>query len=495
MKSSRHFLYFFSTLLVFSCQQKLDSTPPANADKNEKVKSGGALSILDTENLEVPLAKILIGAKIGEPFQNNFLTADLHGQLKIPSEWTSDQSVSVIAEGFVPVSFLHTSPGAHVFKLRKKSVKNNLEYSGSTAGYPPFDDRSIGHVSLVFEAFRRANFWDFSLAQLLSPEADHLSVVGNDVAVPSNLAIPNQTVAYIISINISKPVFRIPLEPEANHLMVGLQAHFPVTDLIRGVRAKKSVFDMINIFEFASFTAEDLRIDKLAVNRDINISQNPIALKAALQAPKFDPSLVMIAMSTYEKNQNLIALDIKTIASGESMKLNTLSENHQSEKNLSILKIKATAETAIGAAQEFMSLAIHDAGMRVLPQQFEILPAPKVSPNQIEQELPAQPSSVITASGMYFALSDVNSSSNSGVSIETKNPSWEVYNPIWERQSILPTLPKVLTTPFQDSAANFASSQRWSVAVLGSDQKASSDLGPDRLKDVNYIGRTAVDLH
>jgi hypothetical protein len=234
------------------------------------------------------------------------------------------------------------------------------------------------------------------------------------------------------------------------------------------------------------------------VYRDMNISQNPIALKAKLKAPKFDPSLVMIAMSALEKNQSLIALDIKTSASEGRIDLNTLTSTHQSEKYLTILKVKATAESAIGADQEFMSLALHDASLRVLPPQFEILAAPTASMSQIAQKLPAGAHSNIVESGMYFALSDVSSDANSGVNIENKNPIWEVFNPIWETQSLLPEVPKSFVDSLADTlvnthvAANIT--QRWSIAVLGSDQKPSSDLGPDRLKEAQFISRTAVDL-
>ena len=215
------------------------------------------LTVQDINGNPIASAQIMIGDSVGVPFANNVLTADANGTLAVPTAWTAPTSLSISAAGFVTASFLHTLPIAGIFKLRKQVLQNTVEYSGNTTGYPAFDDFSIAHISLVFEAINRSELANFSLAKIMSPESDSFSVLNNTVNVPSNLSIPDQTLSYIIHINVSKPLFRIPLQAASDHVMVGLHAQFPVTDLVRSVRNKASLFEMVNFFKLHKLKSTD----------------------------------------------------------------------------------------------------------------------------------------------------------------------------------------------------------------------------------------------
>ncbi len=447
-----------------------------------------ALTIQDTSGNPIPAAQVLIGDSAGVPFTNNLLTADAKGNLTLPSAWTSPATVSISAAGFVTASFLHSTPATHTFKLRKQLGLATVEYSGQTTGYPAFDDFSVAHVSLVFEALKRSDLANFSISKIVSPESDSFSVLGNAVTVPSNLAIPNQTLSYIIHINVNKPEFRIPLTTSSDHLMIGLHAQFPVTDLVKAVRSKASIFDMINFFNFTSVSQQNQHVDTINVNRDVDISKTPINLKNHVQAQKFGANLVLLAISSFQQSDALIPLDVKNVASGTSVDLNTLSLTHTSEKTISVLRSSISDVTESGASQELMSVAIHDASQTTLPDQLGILAAPTYNGTNLEQVLPTAQPTNIKMQGMYYSYNGVASQTISGVVVETKSPLWDVYNPNWESNATFPTLPSQMTT------ATLASSHRWTVSLLGQDTTTNSDLGPDRLANVNYLTRAAVDF-
>ncbi len=483
-------LFAIFSLLIANCTQSPSSQVAPSKPETKILESSTAISIQDTEGAAIANAQILIGDSLNSPFSNNLYTADAKGLVAVPTDWTTTTSLNISANGYITASYLHTAPGAGIFKLRKQNLSKSVEYSGSTIGYPPFDDYSQAHISLVFEALKKSELANFSLSQMISPEIDTFSVFGSKVSVPSNLAIPDQILAYILPFRFSKPNFHLPLPVQSDHVMVGLHAQFAVADLVKGSQNKASIFEMINYFNFTSFSQQLQHIDSSDVSRDLDISSQQLYLKNHLQAQKFDPSLSLLVISCLDQNSGMLPLDIKSGASGGSIDVNTLSSKHSSEKIIGVLKPQNSSSGVSGAAQELMSIAVHDASDSVLPDQLNMLSAPSFSSNTIKQTLPTATASKIAQAGIYYSLNAVTSESIAGVVIESKTPLWDVYNPNWEELASLPNLPSQMTT----LNPNATSPHRWIVNLLGQDHSEVSGLGPDRLKSVNYFSKAAIDL-
>ena len=478
-----------STLLV-SCSRDQSSHENAQAPQTKISDTSSFISIQDVSGTPIAEAQVLIGEALNVPFENNLFLSDKNGKIPMPSTWTTTTPLSVAAKGYVTASFLHTSPNGGTFKLRKLHLQKWVEYSGRTTGYQVFDDYSVANIGLVFEAIKRIDLADFNISKIISPEIDTFSVFGSNVSVPSNLSIPEQTLSYIIPFKIAKPGFRVQLETQSDHLMVGLHAEFPVTDLIRGARNNTGIFEMINFFSFTSLSRQAQRIDDINVNRDVDISTSQLFLKNHLSLPKFDKSLVMLTLSVLEENDSLIPLDVKNGLSESSLDLNSLSQKHSSEKNIAVLKLKDSTINDPIVSQELMSISIQDAEMATLPEQLSLLSAPVLKLNSINLSLPTSVARNIFQAGMYFALSEIQPRVNSSVPSEIKNPLWDVYSPTWEEISNLPALPNEMLVP---TAATHLP-RRWTANLLGSDRNELTGLGPDRLKTVNYITKSAADL-
>ncbi len=479
-------------LLFCGCDRWLQHSESSNSNFFKIFDSSAILSVQDINGIPIAGAQVMIGEALNVPFTNNLFVTDSLGNINIPANWMTATSLSVSANGFITASFLHSPPIAGVFKLRKQNLLKKVEYSGVTKGYPPFDDYSVAHISLVFEALKRSELADFSIANIISPDSDSFSVFGNQITVPSNLSIPDQILSYIFPFRLAKPGFRLPLQTESDHLMVGLHAQFAVTDLVRSVRDKAAIFAMINFFSFTSLSQQSQHIDSLNVNRDIDISSIPLSFKNHLKVQTFDPSLVILALSVIEQNGLLVPLDVKSLSSGGSIDLNSLSQNHSSEKNIRVLRSRNVSMGDAGVLQEVMSIAIHDANISTLGDQLGILKAPTLSANVIAQVLPAPSQSAIVNAGLFYSFCGVTTKSSAGVIVEIKTPLWDVYNPNWEEKAALPVLPSEMTGSILSDSSS--SSHRWTVSLLGQDSPDLNALGPDRLKSVNYITRAAVDI-
>ncbi len=459
------------------------SSETSNPD--EKVLTGTpALIVQDLGGRPIPNAQILIGDAVGQPFPKNQFTTDSNGSIALPKDWKESATVSVSARGFVTASFLHMTVSAHTMKLRNQINSSKVEYTGKTSGYAPFNDTSTAHVSLVFEALKRSELGSFSLSNIVSPESDSFSVLGNTVSVPSNLAIPDQTLSYFFHFKVSKPQFRIPLTTSADHLMVGLHAQFPVTELIKSVRNKDSIYNMINFFNFSSFSQQITGVGSTDLNEDLDISKTQFSLKNHVQAQNFDSSLILLAISSVQQNDTLIPLDVKSMNSGASVDLNTLSPQHLSEKTISVLRLNNFD------SQEQMSISIQDATQSSLPDQLPLISSPSIVGSSLDQVLPSSQPSHIKAQGMYYSLSAIEAEVISNVTIETKSTLWDVYNPNWETSTQLPTLPAIM----KNAGPAGTVTSRWNLSLMGQDSTIQSELGPDRLTTINYLSRSAVDF-
>lgn len=131
---------------------------------------------------------------------------------------------------------------------------NNFELYGQTSGYGSLRTDGIADFGLVLKSFKRTDLFQIELNDLMSTKFDSISIIGNKINIPSNVAIPQQRERYILSINLDKPNYKIDFNPNENQSLVLLHGQFPFEDVVKGFRNDQSLFELADKFSFLSYS-------------------------------------------------------------------------------------------------------------------------------------------------------------------------------------------------------------------------------------------------
>ena len=77
----------------------------------------------------------------------------------------------------------------------------------------------------------------FDIGWMVSPEYDVLKVLGREIAIPSNVAMPRQEESYFFPITLDKPNFRMFVRRPGNYEFLTLHAQFPLNRVADDFRA------------------------------------------------------------------------------------------------------------------------------------------------------------------------------------------------------------------------------------------------------------------
>lgn len=209
---------------------------------------------------------------------------------------------------------------------------NNYELSGTTNGYGNLRTDGIADFGLVLKSFKRADIFQIELNDLMSTEFDKISVIGNDIELPSNVALPPQKERYILSINLNKPNYKIQFKEHEDQRLVLLHGQFPFDDVVKGFRNDQPLLklaDKFNIISFSEYSFENpLKLSKL--NLDLKAGQNTHSSTVQIQAPKYftsDFNYVVVAMD--QVDNFYLANNLTVLAPNEVKNLKITGNNTQ----------------------------------------------------------------------------------------------------------------------------------------------------------------------
>jgi hypothetical protein len=468
----------FLTLALTSCNQGTQNQQNPAPPGSENVQRDSA-SIVVTDSKGQPLAgaKVLIGTSLDKPFANNFLTTDQNGMIAIPKEWTSAQPVTIQAADHTRLTYLNQMPSGQSFKIHSHAVQFDREIKGMGTGVEAFMKEKDGYVdfSVVTPTITLEDVFLFSTGQLLSPEMDSISALGQEIKVPSNLSLPEQKEkAGLFSFTIKKPTFRLKVASNADTALVATRARAKVSDL-QDVKGP----ELFNATEFFSSGIQNIPAGTGPLTQNVPADTTTYNSKVDVVAPNFGGSDVMSSMTLINLNPTqLYITDIKNHGPGDKWQLAIPAG--------STPYVAFTWKKKNAPQNRAASLMLARPGQAPLASNFlQMIAKPKMT-GSVLTFTPPNGVSGVAPTATYIALSDVLLRSQD-LESEVTVKKWEIVSSEWISQVEIPTWP--------ENEVQSRGTHRWDVVFLGHEGNASDNtaVGLD-FSGVTHATRNSVEF-
>jgi len=467
------------------------------------------ITIVDEDGVPVKGAQVLIGDQNNSPFSGNFLQADNNGQLAIPAAWSAVLPVTIDAPGFVRATFFDRTPEVASFRLRHSPFAQRHELTGETTGFGDIQD-GVVEIGFVLPSYTREELATFEPNSILNSETDTFKVMGHEVKIPSNIAIPTQSQTVVFPTTFSKPAYRYEFSREQQIQVTALHVSVPMDDLSTAIQNNVPIFNLLNSLTFIGGGKSIAAIQGAAIKLDIPINQSSFTQDTSVQAPKFATEDEMIVVAATETNGLYALSDAKLLQPGQNIKLST-----DGGKGAVISILRVAQKEAIGPQNATNSIVISPivrAGST--PEFLNIVAAPTVATSQLTLTPPPQTHSVAPLL-TYGVLSKVELTQNGHYKLEKKTPQWELYAKNWVSDIHLPIWPvaaiKTIAQNGDDQddqgessdsdqqdekSGPLGSSMRWEVSFAGAAGSASpvGAVGPEALLQATHVTRSATDF-
>lgn len=473
-------------LVGAACSQEMhtDRTGPMGVTTSAKVTPvAGQIIVTDATGNPVPDATVLIGMRENVPFPGNVLKSGPNGVVKLPAAWTDAQPVTIEASGFVRTTWMAqstaTSPSGFVMSLRKKVTPQRLEFTGKTTGYANLAKDGFADVGVIFPALRRDQLASLQVTDLISPEIDKMTIMGQTIQIPSNISIPKQDEKYFFTITLEKPTFRTYLKEMRTWKMVATHARFPFGDVVDDLRAGKSFFDVLNYFVFESATVDDVAIATPSTSKDMAVNTTKFDSQVDVAAPKFNSKYTMLAVSVAENGGMLYPTDVKKLLAGETRRL-------VAPKGVAGFVVGALRDTnapTSGAEADALSAVIAPNNTTTRFEFLDLPGVPKAKGSALVLDPPKASVASVTPAATYATLNKVDKLTAGKTQLESKSPVWDVYSNGWAPSMDLP-----------DFGAKLTGTHRWEVLFGGAPNGTTVELGPNLIEGLSHISKSATDL-
>ncbi|HRO67611.1 MAG TPA: hypothetical protein PL182_08610, partial [Pseudobdellovibrionaceae bacterium] len=377
-------------------------SPKPKVDYGEQ-ESLGFISVLDENDRPLAGAKILIGNALNDPFSGNFLTANQQGQVMAPDAWTEALPVTVQANGHVRLTHFMRAPGGATFRLKANSLPPKIEISGVTTGHTLKDNDGQIDFGLVISALTRNDILAFDLTKVISSQMDSISVIGQKLDLPSNVALPRQRESYILPIRLEKPSYRLSFAKEGVQRVFAAQGRFPFKSVVDDARKGVPFYDLINHFSIMGGVVRDLQI-KGPGKVDLPVNELKFATRRNFKAPALGGNEVMISMAVADLNGWLVPTDVKKLGSNESRALSVMNDG-----NILALGVLKKSDEFEGAGMDRLSAVLSPfTTSGFTPQFLSLIPDPQVlSSGDLRFTRPSQAPSSVNALATIAIYSEI----------------------------------------------------------------------------------------
>jgi hypothetical protein len=483
------------------------------------------ITILTENGQPVIGADILVGPAEGTPFLNNKLKTDLNGQATIPPEWVDHQPVTVLAGGYRAATFLAVEPVATTLQVHREDSRTKIEVRGETTSYDNLRKDGKVDFALVYPALRQHQLAQFDVSSMISPEVDMLEVVTESIAVPSNLALPEQKENYVLPITLSKPVYRIGFKQTGDYRITALHGQFPLRQVVGDIRDGKAFYSVLNHFKIVGGGQRDVAVNNSMNGQNIPVNQLVVDKKLTVRGPAMNNELIMFSMALANSSGYYYPTDIKMVAPNQGIEL--LAPSRADETSLlSVLMTKADAEKIGGRGSKAIDLEapageeikkfynhfIHlfsivptdeldeienlqkqaAGGVSIVrhndrtltPQFLSLVPRPAIQGNTLTVTAPTVVDG-ITPIATYVVLSEIEYKNTGKYTLENKFRLWEIAEAGWASQMTLPESPVRLVP---------GKKYRWEVLFMGQQNGQNEKTGEYFLNAVTHVSRNSLDL-
>lgn len=477
-------LLAFPALLI-GCSE--DSKPKPKP-KDELRQTGevsiqaAAIQVSDEAGSPLAGAKVLIGSAAGVPFANNFLTADAQGQVAIPADWVDAQPVTVQAAGYVRMTHLARQPGPLTFKLHKTNAPPKYELNGVTNNHPIVERDGNLDVGLVMSALTRNDVMAFDINKVISSDIDKMSVLGQEIEIPSNITIPKQKESYVLPVTLEKPRYRLYFSEKKIQRVFAAQARFPFKTVVDEMRAKKKLYELVNYFTISSGVVRDVNLNADKMTLDLPINELAFKTARTMKAPAVRGDEIMLALAVADLNGYMVPTDVKRLQANESKNLMVLGSSPSLA--LGVLKKEAEFDPSSPDADRLSAVLLPFNGT-VTPQFINLINNPRLASNgDLLLSKPA-PVTGVNRLATLTILSDVREVQVGAGTAKFPVRLWEVYAPDWVDTMALPKWPDASPVPKK---------KRWEVAYIGSQLKQEAELGQAVVDAATHFTHSSSDF-
>lgn len=328
------------------------------------------------------------------------------------------------------------------------------EIKGITSNYVIKNNDGFVDFSLVIPAMNTEELINFDLGKVLSPETDSIKVFSYNLEVPSNLSVPKQTESYFLSITVDKNQFRTyqPAQPQYNFF--ALHGKFPVSDVIKGFQNGKSIFELVNFFNFIGGGSKDIKSNETAPIV-LPIDTLKFDSKFSVKAPVYGGNQFVLSLALNKNGSTFFPTDLKRIDSGKTMSLtsksgfsayalsilmNNVSRTYVEKFDYNLIEeligtYDARAETDFSQLSYTLQIANATTSPTFLPHIAR--PTLNKATGQVTAQVPATIPGVAPY-GTVVTLSEVHPGGGSSFPIDFKGALWSQTFTSWNSNYTLP---------------------------------------------------------
>jgi hypothetical protein len=482
----------FSTTIITGCG---DDGKDETKDKTNKTRFAhtlntttppNVLTVLNGDGAPLANATVLIGNKPGDPFNNNQTTTNAQGQFTAPAAWTAPLPVTITTAGSIPTTYTDLVPSGQNLLVQTVDPAGDIQIDGTATNFGTLKNDNKIHFALILPHFTHRMLAQFDMSMLLSPQSDDLSLVGRTIKVPSNLTLPLQHATYIFPITLEKPSFRTFVREAKMYSYVATHGQFPLTTVVNEIRSGKSIFQVLNYFDFIGAGNADVAVTDKGASQDISVNQVAFDTSFQVQAPTMDDDQLMVALALNEQNGSLYPTDLKRLNSQARMGLKT-STDKLDKYLLSMLKHEDDDNSMDFSQLSFALQKKTDAAPAdtnpsiTTPAFLPLIDAPTIK-NDVLTTTPPAAVAGVTSMGTYIVLSEIETLGSGKVKTERRTRLYEIFTPGWATQVSLPSAPVV---------KNSQRTYRWEVLYLG---RQGASTGDNLFDNVTHVTRNVVEI-
>ncbi|MFN3697927.1 MAG: hypothetical protein ACK4VO_10850 [Pseudobdellovibrio sp.] len=453
--------------------------------------ANSSIEVFNENNQPLSQATILIGLKEGQPFPGNIFQTDSNGIVNIPADlWVSAAHVTIDAPGYIRQTLLNQLPGLLQIKLKKTYLYPKAIVKGEVTQLPIENKDKMMDFGIVIPAVTKADFIGFSLDSVISPIDDKITVIGNEVKIPTNVSLPKQKESYILPITLEKPEHRVFVNQYGPKTFFALTGRFPFKPVVSELKDGKKFYEVLNLFDFTSGSLRDHNVAGPVSILNLPAGEIKFNSLANVKGASIMSDEVQVTMALNSISGKLVPSDVKRISAKETLELKTVA--NKPVYIVSLLKKQNDFNPMlIEADQTSASILLYESkGLQTTLLPLINPPVVEKNNGSITVRLPSVSTETSNKAQVYpIALSAIISNlieikdGNEVVIIEDRQ--WEIIGNQWPNEFILPSLP-IKNQPGQR--------RKIDINLIGSNNQSEVNLGDDLINAATHFTHSAAEL-
>lgn len=474
-----------------SKQENLNSFKTSRWFSRIEPSAPSSIQVFNETNQPIANAVVLVGLTEGQPFPGNLLQTNEKGVVNFPSQsWMNAAHVTVSAPGYVRQTLLNQMPGVIQIKLKKMFQYPRPIVKGQVTQLPIDNGDKQMDFGIVIPALTKANFIGFSLDSVISPTSDKITVIGNEVSIPTNVSLPKQKESYFLPITLEKPEHKVYVNNYGSQTFFALTGRFPFKSVVGELKDGKQFYEVLNLFDFSSGSLRTIDVNSPITQLNLPAGEIKFNGQATVKGASIQTDEIQIVLALNTVSDRLIPSDIKRVSANENIKLKTVANTSAQIVSLLKKQIDFNASTIEADQTSASILAYNSANLQTSLLPLIKPPAIDKINGYITVRIPPTTTmttnkesiSAIAVSAIISNLIDIKDGDQI-VSFEDRK--WEIIGTNWPQEFTLPNLP-IETQPGQR--------RKIDLNLIGSTTHTQSEIGDELIEAATHFTHSAAEL-